>query len=151
MTSFYVIHGHIIVLMTFWGVFNVSCSTKGFARPFLFSAWKGFFTSFSSIRLIFPALIISYYVLSFLWIRLFSKFIYRNPVNFWQQSFHALVPMGSEIALFAEVMLVNMAYYHFKSFFWKERPCIPLENGSKSHPSILYVNLIMGMTELIYI
>lgn len=33
----------------------------------------------------------------------------------------------------------------------KKRLCIPLENGSKLHSSIMYVNLIMGMVELIYL
>lgn len=75
----------------------------------------------------------------------------QKPVNFWVQSFHAMVPIGSEIALFAQVMLGNKMHYNFKTFFWKKRPCIPLENGSKLHSSIIYVNLIMAMTELIYL
>lgn len=134
---------------------NMSCLTKFFERPFLSSAWKSFFTSFSSIKLIFPALVLSHYALSFFWIRLFSQFIHRSPVDFWVQSFHAMVPRGSEITLFAWVMLVNRIEHNaiLKPFSGrkKKRLCIPLENGSKLHSSIMYVNLIMGMVELIYL
>lgn len=113
---------------------------KVFSLPFLPSS-------------LFSQYLSSHYVLSFFWIRLFSQFIHRSPVNFWVQSFHAMVPRGSEITLFARVMLVNRTQCNFKTFFWKEkkRLCIPLENGSKLHSSIMYVNLIMGMVELIYL
>lgn len=66
-----------------------------------------------------------------------------------------MVPRGTEITLFAWVMLVNRTQCNFKTFFWKEkkkkRLCIPLKNGSKLHSSIMCVNLITRMVELIYL